>query len=297
MNIKLKRTCIPISWVCNSRCIFCMDDWSLSEFVTIDDIKRKLVSARKYSTEVTFSSLEPTLHPKLNQIVKLAKDMWFLGIEIITNWRKLKNFEFVHDLIISWLNKINISIHSYNEIKHDFIVWSSWAFKESIIGLLNVCKLSKKYNLKKTISVTVCKQNYKDIVRIVYFLEKFYPDNIIINILQPKNIANENKSLTFIKYSLMIKEFLKLNELQKLYKNIYINWLSFCLEKKLNNIIWYFNWAEVNFKNDDWDYIVEFNSFKEKREECKYCKYFNICDWVWKSYIDKFWWEEFNPVR
>lgn len=292
-----KRTCIPISWACNSNCIFCMDNWDLSYFVSLDEIKQKLISARKYSDEVTFSSLEPTLHPKLQDIVKIAKSLKFSRIEIVTNWRKLQDYEYTEDLIKSWINEFDISIHHYNESKHDFIVRSKWAFKEWINWLLNVCKLSKKYDIENTVSVTVCKQNYKDIKKIVYFLEKFWLDNIILNILQPRQSAKKNKELTYIKYSDMIKEFLSLKEYQNKYNNIYINWLVLCLQEQLKDIIWYFNWAQINSKDDDWEYRVNFNTFKIKWENCKICLYEKNCDWVWESYIDKFWWEEFLPIK
>lgn len=295
--MKNKRTCLPISWACNSNCIFCMDNWDLSYFVSLNEIRQKLISARLYSDEVTFSSLEPTLHPKLQDIVKVAKSLKFSRIEIVTNWRKLKNYQYTEDLIKAWINEFDISIHHYNKEKHDFIVWSKWAFDEWISWLINVCKLSKKYDMKKTVSVTVCKQNYKDIEKIVIFLEKFNLDNIVLNILQPRNSAIENKELTFIKYSLMVEEFIKLKNIQKKFNNIYINWLVPCLQEQLKEIIWYFNWAQINDKNDIWEYKVEFNSFKEKRKNCINCKYNNICDWVRSSYINKFWWEEFIPIK
>lgn len=293
---KNKRVCLPVSWACNSNCVFCMDDWSLSNFVEMDDIRSKLNSARKYWDEVTFSSLEPTLHPKLTDIVLIAKELWFKKIEIVTNWRKLKDFKYTKELIESWLNEFNFSIHSYNAEKHDSIVRSDGAFKEALEWLINIWKLKKEFWINLSVSVTVCKQNYLDIKRIVYFLEKFSLDNVILNILQPKNAAEENKDITYIEYSKMIKEFLKLREYQDKYNNIYINWLTPCLEEELHDIVGYFNGAQINRKDDDWNYIVDYDPFKKKREKCKNCKYYNTCEWVWISYIDKFWWEEFTPV-
>ena len=127
---KSKRTCLPVSWACNSDCIFCMDNWQLSKFVSLDEITQKLKSARKYSNEVTFSSFEPTLHPKLDIIVSIAKKMWFSRIEIVTNGRKLKNYNYSEKLILAWINEFDISLHSYNSEKHDLIVRSKWAFIE-----------------------------------------------------------------------------------------------------------------------------------------------------------------------
>ena len=294
---KSKRVCLPISWACNSDCIFCMDDWNLSKFISINDITSKLESARNYSDEVTFSSLEPTLHPKLDRIAKIAKTMNFKKIEVVTNWRKLNNYDYTKNLIISWLNEFNLSIHSYNSITHDKIVRSKNAFNEWLTGLINLVKIKKEYDILINVSITVCKQNYKEIYKTVYFLEKFNLDNIILNILQPRHEAIKNKDETFVQYKFMIKEFLKLKKLQNTFHNIFINGLVPCLSEWLSDSIWYFNWAQINKKDINWKYKVEFDSFKKKRIECNKCIYYDNCEWVWSSYIDKYWWGEFNILK
>jgi hypothetical protein len=81
------------------------------------------------------------------------------------------------------------------------------------------------------VSITVCKQNYKEIYKTVYFLEKFNLDNIILNILQPRHEAIKNKDETFVQYKFMIKEFLKLKKLQNTFHNIFINGLVPCLSE------------------------------------------------------------------
>jgi MoaA/NifB/PqqE/SkfB family radical SAM enzyme len=72
-------------------------------------------------------------------------------------------------------------------------------------------------------NTTIIKQNYKEIYKIVYFLEKFPINSIVLNTVIPQEEAFNNKNEILIKYSLMAKEFSKLNSINNKFKNIYIN--------------------------------------------------------------------------
>jgi len=39
------------------------------------------------------------------------------------------------------------------------------------------------------------------------------------------------------------------------------------------------------------------NEGKVKREECKDCKYYLVCEGPWKEYPEKRGWDEFKPVK
>ena len=36
---------------------------------------------------------------------------------------------------------------------------------------------------------------------------------------------------------------------------------------------------------------------KAKRNECRDCRYFEVCDGVWRNYLRRHGWDEFQPVR
>ena len=39
------------------------------------------------------------------------------------------------------------------------------------------------------------------------------------------------------------------------------------------------------------------NEWKTKREECKSCSKYELCEWPWKEYPDMYGWDEFVPLK
>jgi MoaA/NifB/PqqE/SkfB family radical SAM enzyme len=99
-----------------------MDDWSLSTFVKKEELYKKLDAAREYTNEVTFSSLEPSLHPDILEIALYARDIGFQMIEMVTNGNRLSDMNFCTKLIQAGINTFSLSIHSHNTKIHDAIV-------------------------------------------------------------------------------------------------------------------------------------------------------------------------------
>lgn len=291
--IKQQRTCMPISWYCDNRCLFCMDDWTKSKYILLDEINNKLDIAIKYSKEITFSSLEPTLHPNIFAIINLARLKWFEKIELVTNWNKLSDYKFSEELVKCWVNIFSISIHSHIPKIHDYLVWNNWAFNSAIKWLINLKKINKiNNNISIGVWIVINKYNYYYIYETVKFFQNFILNDIVINVIQYKNYATRNIDKLFINYKKIWEKLLTLYNLQNKYWNIYINWLTKCVIKNMN--LWYFNWAQIN-PSANW-FDLTFNQEKIKFESCLSCNVFYECDWVWQSYVDKFWNSEFLPI-
>ena len=170
--------------------------------------------------------------------------------------------------------------------------------------MINLSKLKKEQNFVLNTNTTIIKQNYLELEKILKLLEKFPIDSIVLNVVIPWEKANKNN--TIVKYSVLAKELEKLLKFQKKYKNIYINWIPFCLGESLNMmmgfreaVIFDQDWKEFTRHSDNQKIVnktTKIINWKVKRKECLNCKYFNICEWVWQSYIEIYWWDEFLPV-
>ncbi len=308
--MKNQRVHILTSWWCTNDCIFCMDDKKLRNFISIEKVTKNLKEWLKYSNEVTFTSWEPTIHPKIVEMIEIAKDLWYKTIQIISNGRKYKDVNFLLSLINAWVTDFIISIHWYNSSLHDTIVRKKWVFNDVLKWMVNISKLKKDYNLVFNTNTTIIKQNYKEIYKIIYFLEKFPIDSIVLNVVIPQEEAYKNKNDILVKYSNMALEFKKLLLFQEKYNNIYINWFPFCLWDELSTMIWFRepvsfeqNWQ--NFARHSDNHSLDLNekielsmiNWKTKSDECTKCKYFSDCEGIWDSYINLFWWDEFLPVK
>lgn len=308
--MKDQRVHILTSWWCTNDCVFCMDDKTLRDFITIEKVTNDLKDGLKYSKEVTFTSWEPTIHPKIIEMVSVAKKLWYKVIQIISNWRKYKDIKFVQDLIDAWITDFIISIHWYNSLLHDSIVRKKWVFDDVVKWMINISKLKNKHNLVLNTNTTIIKQNYKEIYKIIHFLEKFPINSIVLNVVIPQEEAFRNKNDILVEYSKMAEEFKSILDFQTKYNNIFINGFPYCLWKELHSIMWFrepvqFEQWWVNFARHsevhdltllDKKFDVDMINGKLKRNECKPCKYYDCCEWVRESYIWLYWWGEFNPI-
>lgn len=307
--MKDQRVHILTSGGCTNDCVFCMDDKKLRNFITLEKTRENLENGLKYSKQVTFTSGEPTIHPKIIDMVKIAKELWYETIQILSNGRKYKDINFVIALIEAGITDFLISIHWYNASMHDGIVRKKWVFDDVLKWMINIAKLKPKYNLVFNTCTTILRHNYPETYKIVYFLEKFPLDSVVLNVVIPQQEAMKNKEDVLVKYSLLAQEFKKLVPLQNKYRNIFINWFPYCLWEDINEMMGFrepvqFEQSWTSFARHSenhplellGDIKVEMLNWKQKRWECKKCKYYDSCEWLWDTYIELFWWEEFLPV-
>jgi len=304
-----QRVHILTSWGCTNDCVFCMDNKNARSFITLEDAKKNLKKWLSYSNEVTFTSWEPTIHPNIMELVSLAKNIWYKKIQIVSNGRKYKDIHFLVSLLGVWVTDFIISLHWYNSLLHDKIVRKSWSFDDTIRWIVNLSKLKKDYNFVFNTNTTIIKWNYEKLYNIVYLLEKFPIDSLVLNVLIPEQEWYKNRRSISVSYSKIKKEFSKIKKFHEIYNNIYINGFPFCIWEDLNDMLGFrepvlfeqdnkvFSRHSENHEiNFDWKkWTISMNG-KIKRKECLKCKYYNKCEWIWESYIDLYGWWEFNFI-
>ncbi len=306
---KNQRVHILTSWWCINDCVFCMDDKVLRRFITLENVEKQLKEWLLYSNEVCFTSGEPTIHPKIIEYVRLARDMGYSCIQIMSNGRKYKDIAFVQELIDAGITDFMISIHGSTANMHDSIVQKIWAFNDLIIWMVHISKLKQKYPyLRLSTSTTVFTYNYIILDKIVLFLEKFPIDSIVLNAIIPQQEAIKNQDKVVMQYSKMLPVLRKIIPINKKYNNIIINGFPFCMGDDIQWLlgyrepVMYKQWDELHLQHVDSDNVSHdldtdtvHITGKEKRDLCEKCKHFNICEWVWSSYIGIYWWDEFLP--
>src|SRR5438874_2593498 len=100
-----QHTCLAIVEVteaCNLRCPTCFADSDVGRFAPLDDVERMLdtiVANEGYADIVQFSGGEPTIHPRILEIVALAKTKRIKAVMINTNGVRIaRDEEFVRCL-------------------------------------------------------------------------------------------------------------------------------------------------------------------------------------------------------
>lgn len=131
---KFKKIYIEITNICNLNCSFCSIDNRKKEFISLDNFEKILRNISGYTDYIYLHVKgEPLLHPHLKEILDLASK-YNLKVNITTNGTLLKEKIDILNNADS-LNKLNISLHSENNVENYFenIFSAVENFKKTVI--------------------------------------------------------------------------------------------------------------------------------------------------------------------
>lgn len=154
-----KRHWIRLTRICNQKCIFCHDRENqgggvLSSSEILDDLKK---GRDKQCTRVVLSGGEPTLHPKLPQIIEKAKSLGYDHVQIISNGRMFFYEDFARKLKMAGLDEVTLSLHSHLKRPFEQISQVKGSYHQAMKGLVNVLK----NGFIVSVDIVINKINYK----------------------------------------------------------------------------------------------------------------------------------------
>lgn len=296
-----KRADVKVWFACNNHCTFCVQWDKRYKFKprTLEEIKDILtLEYNEWARYVVFTWWEPTVHPGLIKAVEFAKKLWFIQIQIQSNWTNFDKMEYVKALINAWVTEFSPSIHGFYRETHDKQVMTKWAWDRVVKGLINL----KKLNQTVIINSVITKDNYKEIPELAAFLIKLKVTQFQFAFVHILGSAQKNKETVVPKKSEVIPYVHKALDLaKKAWIPAFTEAIPYCLMK------WY-EWAIAEnimpeTKVHDAEYVIEsyadyrWAEWKAKNENCNKCVKFKECEWPWKEYPEIYWWEEFIPLK
>lgn len=190
-----KRHWVRITRACNNDCLFCLDRenqngsiFSMREIIV--DLKKGLqFGARR----VVISGGDPTVHPKLPEIIKKAKELGYKHVQIITNGRMLAYEKFAAELKKAGLDEVTLSLHSH--IRDDFeeMTGVKGSYNQALTGLLNAQKLG----FIVSVDIVVNKINFKKLKETLQFYIKLGVSEFDLLYPVPFGSAWENRDKLF----------------------------------------------------------------------------------------------------
>lgn len=160
MKLRFKKIYIEITNACNLNCTFCIKNQRKTIYMSLNDYKHIIDNIKNYTEEIYLHILgEPLLHPNIEPFIKYANQQQ-LKVNITTNGYLINNLN-----NNQYINRLNISLHSYNEKYHKdlnsylndifntidkiknktFISLRLWVGSKHTIDILNY--INKRYNI------------------------------------------------------------------------------------------------------------------------------------------------------
>jgi len=279
---------LQVNSVCNQKCVFCnrppTDDYNKGEIVSIKKIKDKIneLSKDRYIKRIIFTGGEPTLHPKLSEIIHYTKRYGFVT-EIQTNGTLL-NSDKLHDLKKAGLNIINFAFHSHKKNISNKLRGVDFGHEKIISNL----KLANKIGFEMHIIHVINSMNYQDLPEFIDYVNNMHLHNLYLNlsIVVPEGWAWENKWI--IPRMRDIKPYLI--EAMKRCKKYNINFdvseiVPLCIVNGFEDYAISTNFKFSNVKiSDDYysgkrtlDFANPSSEYAAKAPQCKDCSVNEIC--------------------
>ncbi|MDD4290462.1 MAG: radical SAM protein [Patescibacteria group bacterium] len=175
----------PLQYECNNRCSWCyapseitsskekrFDDKKENEFIDlIDDLNVK---------KVILIGGEPSIYSNLERVIERISKKG-IRASMVTNGRKLSDYDFVQKVGDAGLTSLTVSIEGSSPEIHDSITRISGSFYETLQGIDN----SIKYGFPTCTETTMCNENEGDLENIVSLLEERDLSHRLFNICGP----------------------------------------------------------------------------------------------------------------
>ncbi|MBX3024571.1 radical SAM protein [bacterium] len=166
------RGLIRINGHCNMSCAFCFVDRTAPDF-DVDQLEQEIAEmARGGTRHLVISGGEPTLHKRLPELIRFARDQGvFDVIEMQSNGVKCADFDYARELVEAGLNKVTFSLHSVDPEHSDAITRLPHAFGRTIQAIHNFRQLG----VLTQIAHVLTKANYRELPDTVRYLRREFP--------------------------------------------------------------------------------------------------------------------------
>jgi MoaA/NifB/PqqE/SkfB family radical SAM enzyme len=156
---RARKLIMNITYKCANRCVFCATGDRISAALGWDKIEGILRQHRDEGTDqLDIDGGEPTLHPRLTDAIRLARDLGYRSINVTSNGRTLHDPAVAQDLLDSGITHLLISLHGATAEVHDAATDAPGSFVQTVAGIDNVMAL-RPAHVETGMNVTIVRCN------------------------------------------------------------------------------------------------------------------------------------------
>lgn len=320
---------INIGKVCNNKCVFCLDGMPSKDdhaFMDFGVMQRELERWRSEGhLSVGFLGGEPTTYPKIVESVAYAKQLGFTRIALATNAMMLRRMEFTDKLLTAGLTRATISMHGHTKKLEDELVMVPGAYEKKVQAIQNLLKRKSEGFLGDGVSVNIvlnAKNGPHLLPMMKFFFDTMGLDDLRVNFVRPEGYAEGNADLvpTYTEIVPLLMKAIVLNEYH-FKKTFTFGGFPLCVlpEELLRSKKLLAKYCGDIFRDLSTDCSIRaeteygvasfedgrarFNWQDRKRydlkhhmDACSRCALTDVCEGVWRGYLDIYGEGEFAPL-
>lgn len=179
---------VHVTDLCNERCDFCVVSspfFSQSE-VRDDDMWDFVAEySRLGYSSANLHGGEPTVYPRLLDLLDHLRSNGYAHVAIQTNARRLRDEAFARRVVAHGVHLFVISLHSAVEAVHDELTSSPGAWRDAVAGIRNV----KRLGVPVRTNIVLTAANVRNLAEYVELLMQLDVDHVNISHMHPVGSA------------------------------------------------------------------------------------------------------------
>lgn len=302
-----ERLHVPVGVACNNNCLFCMEeDRSTRARLNAFDLRRlrDVLEAHPHAEEVCFTSGEPTLNDALPAFVRTARELGPWRVSLMTNGRRLAYPRFALELVKAGLQQVYVSIHGHQANLHDALTRTPGSFEQTVEGLRNLQCLSRA-GVKVHSSTVLTRRNVMVQAEVYAFLTELGVEQIVFNAIQVTGRAMRHAERLVPSYTQVRQGFEQLlMRARDAGQRAFLVDVPMCITEQLADRHRGFVERHVHYELDAHggglrrvDSGQLDDRFRVHGVACSACARRLLCPGVYRSYVQRFGWDELKAVE
>jgi MoaA/NifB/PqqE/SkfB family radical SAM enzyme len=137
-----RKLIVNLTYVCNNHCAMCAVGDRPARHMDAERCAELLVEYfARGARLLDYDGGEPTLHPHLLRLVRLAKETGYERVNVTTNGRRLAARDFASRLLLSGIDSLLVSLYAADAERHDGMTGTPGSFAETVAGIRHAVRL------------------------------------------------------------------------------------------------------------------------------------------------------------
>lgn len=296
----MKQLSLHVTDACNSRCSFCVVGSPLTPRDTVrfaDLIGFLTANAGQGYQSVNLHGGEPTVHPRLMELLDVINLLEYPEVHIQTNGRRLKDLEFTRALVQRGVRLFVISLHGFRPETQDAIAQVTGGFDETIAGIGH----AKQLGAAVRTNTVLTRRNAGELGDLVDLCRRLGVDHVNISNLHP--VGSGYFAIDAMAQTVGEMRGCLLPIVARLVAAgtpVTLEGFPFCTITPYEDLALEWETRDIRMMYqgavfDNYDAYMD-RHCRSFGPPCRTCEYRGLCGGVYPEYSERRGWSEFSPV-